>query len=299
MAANLDTARERARTQFEAGDFGGSLQTAQEALRAAPDDLELLVLAGRAGVEVGALDAVGHLRRATQLAPNNAGAWHHLGEALATEGQTEEADSAFRRAVELDPDDQVALTHLGHTSLATGRREESLEYLERAADSIHGASSAMFSLVDMYRSFGQFTDALTQARRVVHALPDDIPAWLDVAELSLLVGELDEARGAFERLRELDDVPGHEAYPLHGLIQVEIRAEQWQRAAELAAQAAAIDPHGLSTDVAAFLHDQTTGSSDEPAPTREEVENALAASLAEYRGIVADDRRLGGGEIVG
>jgi len=298
MAPMIDNARERARTEFEAGEFGRSLLAAEEGLSAVPDDVELLVLAGRAGIEVGAPDAVDHLRRATQLASDNAGAWHHLGEALATEGRTEEADSAFRRAVELDPDDQVALTHLGHTSLAAGRREESLEYLERAADSIHGASTAMFSLVDMYRSFGQYGDALTQARRVVHALPDDIPAWLDVAELSLLVGELDEARSAFERLRDLDEVPGHEAYPLHGLIQVEVRAEQWERAAELAAQAAAIDPRGLSTDVAAFLHQQTAGPPDQDAPTREEVLNALGASLSEYRRVLADDRPLGG-DIVG
>jgi Flp pilus assembly protein TadD len=299
MAATAEEARERARSHFEAGEFDESLKAASEGLSGAPDDVELLVLAGRAGFEVDASDAVEHLRRATELAPEQAAAWHHLGEALAAEGRTGEADAAFRRAVELDPDDQVALMHLGHTSLATGRQDEGVELLARAADSIHSASTAVISLVDMYRTLGDNDQALAQARRLVEAAPDDLVAWLDVAELSLAVGQLDEARSAFEHLRELDDVPGHGAYPLHGMMLVEIRREQWEYAQALAAQAAAIDPHELSAQVSAFIRQQRGATEDDTAPTRDEVEASLAASLAEYRRTLADDRRMGVGEPVG
>jgi Flp pilus assembly protein TadD len=299
METSIDDARRQARVSFDAGEFRQSLEAALQGLSAAPDDVELLVLAGRAGVELEDDSAVDHLGRATELAPDHAGAWHHLGEALAADGRTAEADVAFRRTVELDPADQVALSHLGHTSLAAGRNEEGVGYLAQAAEIARTASTAAISLVDMYRSFGQYEDALAQARMLADAAPDDIVAWLDVAELSLTIGQLDDARSAFERLRELDDVPGHEAYPLHGMIQVEIRRQQWDRARELAAQAAAIDPHGLSTDVAAFLREQTEGPSDDPAPTREDVETALASSLAEYRRMRADDRRLGAGDPIG
>src|SRR2546423_217963 len=110
MASTDADARRRARGYFDAADFSESLDTALQGLSAAPDDVELLVLAGRAGVELDADGAVEYLRRATELAPDDGGAWHHFGEALAAEGRTAEADGAFRRAVELDPDDQVALT---------------------------------------------------------------------------------------------------------------------------------------------------------------------------------------------
>jgi Flp pilus assembly protein TadD len=257
------------------------------------------VFAGRAGVEVDSPDAVEHLARATELAPNDPSAWHHLGEALAAEGRTEEADAAFRRTVELDPGDRIALTHLGHTSVATGRDQEGLGYLARAADSIGGASTAMISLVDMYRSLGQNEEALAHARRLLDASPEDIPAWIDVAELSVTVGRLDDARSAYERLRELDDIPGHEVYPLHGMIQVEICREQWGSAEELAAQAGAIDPRGLSTDVVAFVRDQRGETGDDPAPARAQVEESLENSLAEYRRMHADDRRLDAREPLG
>jgi tetratricopeptide (TPR) repeat protein len=90
---------------------------------------------------------------------------------------------------------------------------------------MHDASTAVVSLVDMYRSFGQYEEALAQARRLADATPDDILAWLDIAELSLTIDRFDDARDAFERLRELDEVPGHEAYPLYELILVELRPE--------------------------------------------------------------------------
>jgi len=153
-------------------------------------------------------------------------------------------------------------------------------------------SSAAISLVDMYRSFGQYEEALGQARRLAEAAPDDVLTRLDIAELSAWTGRLDEARAAFEQLREIDDVPGHEAYPIHGLIQVAIQGDEWDRAGNLIEQAAAIDPHGLATDVAAFVRDQSGEELEEPAPTRSDVERALASSLADYRRMVADDRRL-------
>jgi tetratricopeptide (TPR) repeat protein len=181
-----------------------------------------------------------------------------------------------------------------------------VEYLAKAADIAHagaGTSTAAISLVDMYRSFGQYEQALAQARRLADAVPDDVLARLEVAELAVAAGRLDEARSAYERLRELDDVPGHEVYPLHGLIQVEITAGDWGRARELTDQTAALEPYGMTADVASFVREQvgerTAEELDHPVPTRQEVDDALAASLAEYRRMLIDDRPLIAGEPIG
>ncbi len=291
-------AAQRADAHLQAGEYRESREAALAGLAGAPEDVELLVLAGRAGVELDADDATEQLRRATELAPEHAEAWHYLGEALAAEGRMEEAGDAFRRAVELNPADQVALSHLGHTSAATGREEEAVSYLSQAAQGMRGASTAAISLVDMYRTLGQYDEALAQARRIAEAEPDEVMAVLDVAELSLVVGQLDEAVAAFQRIRELDDVPGNETYPLHGMIKVEIQRENWQRALEFAREASTSDSPGRTADVLAFLQAQT-GESDEEAPTREEVDAALTASLSEYRRMHADDRRLASEDLLG
>src|SRR5271168_214208 len=276
-----DTAQ-RADAHLQAGEYRESLEAALAGLAGAPDDVELLLLAGRAGVELDAEDATGQLTRATELAPDNADAWHYLGEALATEGRMEEAGDAFRRAVELNPADQVALSHLGHTSAATGREQEAVSILSQAAQSMRGASTAAISLVDMYRTLGQYDEALAQARLIAQAEPDELMAALDVAELSLEVGQLDEALAAFQHLRELDDVPGHEIYPLHGMIKAEMQREGWQQALELARDAASGDAQGRTAGVLVFLRaqageppedeEQEDGEEPPPPPTREEVD---------------------------
>lgn len=284
-------AAQQASAHLQAGDYRQSREAALAGLADAPQDVELLLLAGRAGVELDAEDATEQLRRATELAADNADAWHYLGEALATEGSMEGAREAFRRAVELNPDDQVALSHLGHTAAATGRQEEAVDLLNQAAQNMRGASTAAISLVDMYRTLGQYEEALAQAQRIAEAEPEDVVAALDVAELSLAVGQFDEAYAAFARLRELDDVPGHEIYPLHGLIQAELARERWQQALELVREAPVGDPQGRTVNMIAFLQAKL-GEPAEQAPTREEVDAALAASLSEYRRMYADDRRL-------
>lgn len=291
-------AAQRADAHFQAGEYRESRAAALAGLTTAPQDVELLVLAGRAGVELDADDATDQLQRATELAPEQADAWHYLGEALATEGRMDEAGDAFRRAVELNPADQVALSHLGHTSAATGREEEAVGYLSQAAQSMRGASTAAISLVDMYRTLGHYEEALTQAQRIAEAEPEDLMAALDVAELSLEVGQLDEAVAAFQRLRELDDVPGHEAYPLHGMIKTELQREDWQRALQLAGEAPVSDPQGRTLNLIAFLQEQL-GEPAERAPTREEIDAALSASLLEYRRMHADDRRLASEDLLG
>ncbi len=291
-------AAQRASAHLQAGEYRASREAALAGLASTPEDVELLVLAGRAGVELDAQDATEQLRRATELAPQDADAWHYLGEALATEGRMDDANDAFRRAVELNPEDKVALSHLGHTSAATGRQEEAVGYLSQAAQSMRGASTAAISLVNMYRTLGHYDDALVQAQRIAESQPDDLMAALDVAELSLEVGQLDEAVAAFERLRELDDVAGHEVYPTHGILRAEIRREDWPRALELARQAPVGDGEGRAVNVIAFVQDQL-GEPAERAPAREEVDAALAASLSEYRRMHADDRRLAADDLLG
>jgi Flp pilus assembly protein TadD len=291
-------AAQQASAYLQAGEYRQAHEAALAGLADAPQDVELLVLAGRAGLELDAEDATEQLRRATELAPEHAEAWHHLGEALATDGRMDEANDAFRRAVELNPSDQVALSHLGHTSAATGREEEAVGYLSQAAQSMRGASTAAISLVDMYRTLGHYEEALTQAQRIAEAEPEDFMAALDVAELSLEVGQLDEAVAAFGRLRALDDVPGLEVYPLRGIVKAEIQRENWQRALELAREVPLNDSQGRAVNLIAFLQAQS-GEPAELSPSREEVEDALSASLAEYRRMHADDRRLATEDLLG
>lgn len=277
---------------FDAGRFREAHAAAVAALASAPSDAELLRLAGLSAVETGGEDAVELLRQVTELRPEEARSWRDLGDALATEGRTEEAGEAFKRAVELDPADERSLTSLGHATYAPGREAEAVSFLERAAERSEGMSSATISLVDMYRQVGELDSALGAARQVADAKPNDVLAALDVAELNLDLGRPEEATGAFERVRMIDELPDHEVYALHGMIRAEIDRQRWDRALELAREAEALDRYGRTPALLAFLEAQVSGPGEEPPPTRDEVDAALRDSLAAHRRAHAEDRGL-------
>ena len=118
---------------------------------------------------------------------------------------------------------------------------------------------------------------------MLDADPDDVAAALDVAELNLETGRLDEALAAFEGIRAMEDLPDHEVYALHGMVQVELRRDNTAAALELARQAARVDPIGRTAGVLAHLDPEAgegeEGGEREPPPTRQEVEEALRQSL--------------------
>jgi Flp pilus assembly protein TadD len=308
------SAVEQARAHWEAGEYSRAREAALEGLGDRPDDVELLRLAGRAGVELGEEDAVEQLRKVAELRPDDAVAWHDLGDALAAEGRDQEAGEAFQKAVELNPGDEVALTHLGHTAYAAGKQEDAVSYLSQAADrSERRMSTAAISLVEMYKTLGQTEQALEAAMKIADAEPGDVTAALDVAELSLEAGNYDEAIRAFERIREIDDLDEHEVYALHGMIQAELARDDTSRALELAREAKAIDTVGRTTDIYAYLENEAGEGMDdvprdvsaatiaalEAPPSRDQVEAALGQSLREHRLVHAEDRRLESEDLVG
>jgi tetratricopeptide (TPR) repeat protein len=291
---------QQARSHFEAGEFALAREAASNGLASSPDDLELLRVAGRAGVETGAPDAVDQLRAVAEQRPDSADSWRDLADALAAEGRTEEAEDAFRRVLEIEPEDEGALTALGHTAFQAGNRDEGVSMLEQVAARTAGASTASISLVEMYRMVGRPEEALASARKVAEAVPDSAPAALDVAELALETERLDEAAEAFAWLRQIVDLPEHEVGALQGMIRVELGRGNGQRALELAREAGAIDTVGRTTGVLAHLEADLGADSAvetpvargqsaafvlalEAPPSREEVERLIDATLGDLR----------------
>ena len=293
------TAVAQARSHFDAGEFSQAREAAVAALSSTPEDVELLRLAGRAGVEIGADDAVAQLQKVAELQPASADTWRDLGDALAAEGRTEEANDAFRKVLEIEPDDEVALTALGHTAFQAGERGDAVTLLEQVAGRMSGSTAAI-SLVEMYRTLGDLDEALAAARRVAQAAPEEPLYALDVAELALETGEVDEAVEAFGRLRELVDLPEDEVAALQGLVKAELARGRAEEALELARQAGAIDTVGRTTGVLAHLEaDLGVESTPEDAlargqsvamiqaqeapPSRQEAEKLIDATLQDLR----------------
>lgn len=287
METVADDSFQQAQAYFNAGNYRRCRDLVHDALTAHPDDVELLKLAGRCSVELNAGDAAAYLQRVVRLDPDNAEAWHDLGDALVDEGRLPEAVDALRQALRLSPDNAGVLVDLGHILYALGDRDEGVAALTQAAHSQPGNLATLRSLVEMHRKMGELEDALAFADQIAELQPDDVLAALDRAELNAALGRYDEAVRAYGRLRQIDAQQDadmdHEVYAYHGMIGIEMQRERWRRVLDLAVDATRVDRYGLTTDVLAFAVAQVFGAGDRPAPSRAEVEASLTAEAAEHR----------------
>src|SRR6266542_6408270 len=105
---------------------------------------------------------------------------------------------------------------------------------------------------------------------------------------NLALDRPENAVSEFARLGAIDDEPEHEIYALHGMIQAEIQRSRWRRALDLAIEATRVDRYGRTTDLLAFVVAEVFGQADRPAPSRAEIDEALAASQAEHRRLHAE-----------
>jgi tetratricopeptide (TPR) repeat protein len=304
--------RERAQEHFARREYRASHEAALEGLSVDPDDRDALRLAGRSGVEIEADDAVAHLQRVAELAPDDVAAWRDLGDALAAEGRTAEAEQAWQKLAELRPDDSTVLTALGHAALAAGDTDAAAQRLTAAAQADTRNLSASMSLVDVYRDMGQHAQALEIARRIWETDPEAHLRGLAVAELSIELGDYDAAEKVYEQLLEADD-EGHEAFIRYAQLDIALRREQWIQASALASSAARLeqsaraqrllayfadraisyDRNATSPDLGAALLASQSGVFALPnldagppeVPSREEVERLLADARFEHRRI--------------
>jgi tetratricopeptide (TPR) repeat protein len=268
---------------YERGDFRACRDLAERGLSERPQDVNLLRLAGKSSAELDLPDATQYLSKAVELDPENADAWRELGDALLNENRLKEATNAFRRAVELRPNDAGSLVQLAHTAYAAGDPEDAIGAIRQAVERDPNSLGARRALLEIYRAAKRLDDALAAAEELAESDPNDALAALDVAELYLTLDHPVDATAAFARVRKVDVDPEHEIYAVHGMIEAEIRRERWRRALDLAIEATRIDRLGRTTDVLAYVVAQVFGSADRPAPSRDEVDKALAASRAEHR----------------
>lgn len=249
-----------------------------------PDDPELLQLAGRASLDLAHDDAVGYLRRLTEVRPDDGNAWRDLGVGLLGVGAAQEAADALDRAVTLVPDDQVARVNLAHVAYAMGDRERAVGLLTEAAQTAPDGLTARRSLLEIHRAAGDLRAALEVAQDIADRRPDDVLAMLDVAHLQLELGDAEAANAGFGRLREHDDEPGHGIFALHGMIEAEARAGRWRRALDRAIEATSLDRHPLTTHLLATAAARLFGESeDRTAPPWEELLQVLAEERSEHR----------------
>jgi hypothetical protein len=103
------------------------------------------------------------LRRAAEMAPNEAQIHHNLATVLASEGQIEEADAHFFRALELKPDDAEAFYGLSQNYRFTAETDlvqSMLAYYSSGQFTARAREYACFGLAKAFSDLGQADRAM-------------------------------------------------------------------------------------------------------------------------------------------
>ena len=95
MASVTNDAMQQAQAFFNAGNYRRCRELVAESLSRAPDDIDLLRLAGRCALELNAGDAAPYLQKVVNLRPDDVDSWRDLGDALMEEGNLGEAAASL------------------------------------------------------------------------------------------------------------------------------------------------------------------------------------------------------------
>ena len=124
---------EQVMQRYQANDALAAAELCQQALEAAPDDVDLLTLHGVVLLDLKrAKDANLPLVKAVKLAPRFARARENLGHSLILLGRYDEAVEQLRKAIELEPRSESARRNLAHALACGGKAEEADEMYEQA-----------------------------------------------------------------------------------------------------------------------------------------------------------------------
>ncbi|MDA2934089.1 tetratricopeptide repeat protein [Acidobacteria bacterium AH-259-D05] len=142
--------------------------------------------------------AVKHLEKAVDLAPQFAAAWNHLGTIAYHSREYKQAEEYFRESLKQDPHFYPPLVNLGGALLSQGRAEESFPYNLRA----------------------------------VQARPDDALAHSQLGQSYLLLSQLEEAERHLKQAKALD--PKHFSLPQLMLAEIyQLLQNDWALISEL------------------------------------------------------------------
>ena len=165
--------RQRAVALFKAGQRREALDACRRALTQAPQQPDMLALAGVVATELGQVEeGVAFYERAIACKPDAAELHYNLGNALRRLARNEEAVAAYRRAASYRPDLVPAYNNLGSALQALERWDEAADAFRHALALAPGAAELHRNLGIVLESAGRRQEAIDCYRRALALAPD-------------------------------------------------------------------------------------------------------------------------------
>ena len=178
--ADAQAALQLPRALRELGRHEEAAQAAERGLVARPDDVELLLEAGRAHIARGqGFYGVAHLEKARDMNPRDWRAWSLLGVAYDQVRRGEDAQAAWAQGLALSPDNPAILSNMAMTALTAGDLDQAEALLRRAAAHPEAGLKVRQNLALVLGLKGQTSEAERLLRRdLPPEMADANLAWI-------------------------------------------------------------------------------------------------------------------------
>ncbi|CCE04224.1 conserved hypothetical protein [Bradyrhizobium sp. STM 3843] len=235
-------------------DVDAAIAICHEGLSANPNEPSLHVAMAACLYRCGRRDdAIGHYRKVTELAPEDAATLRKLGLLLHEAGRTKDAVEIYRRCAALNSTDAEIHNHLCVCLTELGQLDGARASAERALQINPGYAKAYNNLGIVLKRQDKIEAAIACHRHAIAADPDDADGYANLAVALHQKGELDEAltaaRHAVSRAPEHPLVHANLAGLLHGRGDLDGALAASHRAVALAPE----NPI-LHTNLAGLLH---------------------------------------------
>ena len=195
-----------AKALWDNSRFDESIRKFNEAVRQAPNDLNVLIEASRAlGARYQVERSLALLARATRLAPRRADVLHAIGESYLRLGRTPEAEACFRRSCQL-ADSPLSRLELAKLCERRHALDEAAELVASVLRSQPRYAPALIVRARIERRQGQTEKAESSLRQVTSSdLPPQLlaEAYGELCTLLDAAGEYDAAWEAILKCKEL------------------------------------------------------------------------------------------------
>ena len=126
-------------------------------------------------------------------------------QALASQGQYQEAAEVLEALIRSEPDDALAHNDLGVLYLQTGQPEKSQRHYERACELAPENTTFKKNLADYYWvQMGRMEEALEAYVEILEILPEDIETLMSLGNVCTALHKFDDARVFFGRVLEIE-----------------------------------------------------------------------------------------------
>jgi zinc protease len=163
-------------------------------------------------------NAVEHLTRGLDRAPEEAAAWEYLASSWLELDSAEEAETAAQRACDLDPKRRWAQSLRASALSQQGRVDEAARVARRVVASHPVDKNALSSAVLHLARAGYESEAIRAADRAVELFPDDADAWGWRGWLAAAFGRFDAAQSPLKRAVELEPADAYWQAELGGAL---------------------------------------------------------------------------------